>query len=115
MSLERDRSFERALAREIAGELGFSIEPLIVLAEQRADAGAAEYGHDFPDLARDFEAEGCEEGADWSNYLRWRLDGIRRGVFDEHDWDVGLLQLALKHVALAFEATRHAKRRQETR
>lgn len=100
------------LAREIAGELGFSIEPLIVLAEQRADLGAREYGRDFPDPARDLEVDGCEEGADWANYLRWRLDGIRRGVFDEKDFNVGLLQLALKHVALAFEATRHAKRRE---
>ena len=78
-------------------------------AEARGDAGAAIYGRDFPDLERNFEREGMDEGADWSLYVRWRLDAIRRGLCDD-DGRTPYLQLALKHIALAYEATRQADR-----
>jgi hypothetical protein len=105
----RDVGFELLLLRELCAGLNIDTSILARLAAHRADAGADEYGHDFPDLQRDLELEGLEEGADWSNYLRWRLDGIRRGLFPGQEWKVEHLQAALRHIALAFEATRAAR------
>ena len=99
----RDRQFERAATREIAGCLGMDIEPLIVFAERRADHFEGDYGHDFPDLSRNLEQEALDELADARNYIVWRLDAIHRGL---SGGDVEQLQIALKHVALAFAALR---------
>lgn len=103
MSLARDREFERLCTRELAGGLGVDVGPLILFAERRADHFAADYGHDFPDLERDLEQEALDELADARNYVVWKLDAIRRELATG---DVEQLQLALKHVALAFEALR---------
>lgn len=105
----RDREFEVNAVRRVAGGLGVNVEPLIRLAQERADAGQQDYRHDFPDLTRDLELEGLEEGADWANYIVWRLDAIRRNMVEGQEWKVEHLQAALKHVALAFEATRAAR------
>lgn len=105
----RDRDFEATAIRRIAAGLGVNVEPLVRFACQRADAFESEYGHDFPDLNRDLEREGLEEAADWANYIVWRLDAIRRDMVEGQEWKVGHLQDALKHVALAFEATRAAR------
>ena len=99
MSVARDREFEQRAIREIAGCLGVDVEPLIAFAQHRADIGQAEYGHDFPDLARNLEHEALDELADAAIYVVWQLDAIHRGL---HDGDVERLQIVLKHVALAF-------------
>lgn len=109
MSVARDREFEAEAIRELAAGLGVNVEPLIRFARQRADAGERAYRHDFPDLTRDLEREGLEEGADWTNYIVWRLDAIRRDLVEGQEWKVEHLQAALRHVALAFEATRAAR------
>ncbi len=101
--LARDREFEPRAIREIAGCLGVDLEPLIFYAGRRADAGQADYGRDFPDLSRNLEQEALDELADGTNYIVWRLDAIRRGLCGG---DVEQLQIALKHVALAFAALR---------
>lgn len=105
----RDRDFEGEAIRRIAAGLGVNVEPLVRFACQRADAFESEYGHDFPDLSRDLEREGLEEAADWTNYIVWRLDSIRRDMVEGQEWKIEHLQTALKHVALAFEATRAAR------
>lgn len=102
-SLARNREFERRATREIAGGLGVDIEPLIAYAERRADVCQEEYGHDFPDLKRNLEHEALDELADARNYIVWKLDAIHR---ERLTGDVEQLQIALKHVALAFAALR---------
>lgn len=99
--MERNRLFEREATREIASTLGASIDDLNMLAERRAD----QYGDEFPDPTRNLELDALEELADCRNYLLWRIESIHRGVHDRID-KVPHLQLALKHVALAFEAVR---------
>ena len=103
MPITRNRDFERRATREIGGTLGVNIEPLIVFAERRADYFQADYGHDFPDLERNLEQEALDELADARNYIVWKLDAIHR---DLCEGDVEQLQIALKHVALAFAALR---------
>lgn len=101
--IARNRDFERRATREIAGALGVDIEALIAFAERRADHFEGDYGHDFPDLSRNLEQEALDELADARNYVVWRLDAIHRGLCGG---DVEQLQIALKHVALAFAALR---------
>jgi hypothetical protein len=103
VALVRNRDWERRCTREIAGALGVDIEPLIVFAERRADYFEGEYGHDFPSLDRNLEQEALDELADARNYVVWKLEAIHRGLAAG---DVEQLQIALRHVALAFAALR---------
>lgn len=106
--LERDREFEDLTTRELATGLA-DPEPLIAYARKRADRAQAEYGHDFPDTTRDLEVEALDELADCRNYIVWRLDGIRRGLFPNDHWRVPHLQMALRGVITVFEQLQQAR------
>lgn len=106
----RDREWEREATQRIAGDM-VDVAALNALAERRADDGAAVYGFDFPALDRDLEREALEELSDCRNYLVWRLDGIRRDLYDDDDPDrIANLHLALRGLAQVFEAVRKAQR-----
>jgi hypothetical protein len=105
MIVARDKAFEATVVREMTRGIRVDPEPLIHLAQTRADRFAHDYGRDFPDLTRNLEHEALEEIADAVNYVVWRLDAIRRGV-DLAEWKVAHLQIAVRHFALAFEELR---------
>ena len=106
-TVQRDRTFERRLTRELSAGLSINPEPLIVMAEQRANLFGYEYGHDFPSLERNLELETLEELCDAKNYIGWRLEAIHRGLCEDED-RTSHLQAALRYVALAFEEVRRA-------
>lgn len=106
----RNPAFERELTRQMGRGLRVDVEHLNRLAGQRAcTLGAAEYGSGLPEVSRDLEREAIDEMADARNYLVWRLDQIHRGLVED-DGRTEHLQIALRHVALAFEEIRRALR-----
>lgn len=105
---QRTRGFECEITRQVTEGIRVNVESLNLLAGQRADQAEHDYGHDFPELGRPLEREALEELADARNYIVWRLDAIHRGL-DDQEWRVQHLQIALRHVALAFEEIRSAE------
>lgn len=74
--LPRNLAHERALTHVAAQSAGSHGGRLISLAEARVLPGPVTNA-----LGRDFVREGCEEGADWRNYMCWgirQLDETRR-------------------------------------
>lgn len=106
--LKRDSEWEQQLIRECTTGLMIDAGPLIKFAQDRANVGERDYGFDFPSLDRDMVLEGLREGGDWTNYISWELDKIRRGIAPGGDRVVHL-QRALRHVALAFEECQRAR------
>lgn len=106
----RDRGWEREALQRIAGDM-VNVGPLMMHAQRRADEGAEVYGFDFPDLSRNLEQEALDELADCTNYVLWRLDGLRRSLYDDDDPDrIANLHLALRGLAQVYEAVRKAQR-----
>lgn len=105
----RDRAWEREATQRIAGDM-VDVSGLTVMAQRRADQGQAVYGFDFPALDRDLEQEGMEEAADGCIYAIWRLDGIRRDLYEGDEERIANLQMAVKGFTIAFNALRNARR-----
>lgn len=104
--LERDPEWERDLLRHVATGLNADVGALILFARKRAEIGERNYGEAFPAPNRDLMLEAKEELGDGTNYIMWKLDRIRRGLDEAEEWRVPGLQIALRHVALAFEEIR---------
>lgn len=106
--LERDPEWESDLLQHISSGLNADVSALRVFARRRAEIGERNYGEAFPASGRDLLREAREEAGDLANYLMWQLDRIRRGL-DDREWLVPQLQIALRHVVLAFEEIRGAQ------
>jgi len=103
--LARDREFEREAVRHITAGIRVDHDALTVYSQTRADQHASEYGHDFPAADRNLDREALEELGDATNYVTWALDRVRRGL-DDQEWKVAHRQIALRHIALAFDELR---------
>lgn len=101
--LQRDPELEKEIIRKLLAGSNYDPEPLIVYAQRRANAGAKDYGTDFPDLQRNLGREGADESADGVNYPTWWLCLYHWGLIPESEhWKAEHMQKALRYSALAF-------------